>query len=125
MGLRIEREPGSDSISGVTVTPEMPESLMADEALLTVILDPSDANVESGARHPDVRVRWAVALHPHLTDKAAEALATDQAGEVRRALASNPGTPTKVLEGLGEAEDLTVANAALRALLERERQTKG
>jgi hypothetical protein len=123
MGLKIERDHGSGEIVGVTVTPEMPESLAPDEALLTVILDPSDENVDSGAKHSDQRVRWAVALHPHLTAKAAATLAGDGSADVRRALASNPGTPIGVLERLGEAEDLAVANTALRTLVAKLRGT--
>lgn len=120
MGLRIERD-DEGQITGVAVTPEPPDELAADEALLTVILDPTEQNLSAGAHHADSRVRWAIALHPKLTGEVARALAGDAAEDVRRALASNPATPTEVLDGLGQAEDLLVANAALRTLLARER----
>ncbi len=124
MGLRIERDKKSKAITGVSVIPELPELLSADEALLTVIIDPSAENLLSAARHSDTRVRWAVALHPKLTVGAARRLAVDATEDVKRALASNPATPSDVLEDLGQAEDLAVANAALRALLARERGTR-
>lgn len=119
MGLRIERDDKSGEIAGLSVTPEMPESLSPEEALLTVILDPSGENLVSGARHDDMRVRFAVALHPKLTSDVARQLSADGSDSVRRAVASNPATPMNVLEELGEAEDLAVANAALRAMVAR------
>lgn len=122
MGLRIERDEGSGDIAGISVTPEMPEHLSPEEALLTVILDPSGENLVSGARHADTRVRFAVALHPKITSDVAAELARTGSGSIRRALASNPATPLSILEELGEAEDLTVANAALRALVDRLKQ---
>lgn len=119
MGLRIERDAATGDISGVAVTPEMPDALATEEALLTVILDPSEDNLESGARHSDARVRWTIALHPKLSQPVADALARDENPDVLRALASNPMTPTRVLHELGQVEDLTVANTALRALVAR------
>ena len=119
MGLHIERDEQDGSISGISVTPEMPESLSAEEALLTVILDPTDENMLSGARHHDARVRFAVALHPKMTESVAVELAEGGTDNVKQALASNLATPMDVLEELGEAEDLVVANAALKTMVAR------